>query len=112
MPSSRTPSQRRDGCAAKVEPMDAFPTRKLASRLLALTAPRPGVVRMAALIAQRQAPIGRPVTLRYEIERLDATIAQADGRLRRADIAVLEALREKIDFATGTLFPSCETLAD
>ncbi|WP_416365780.1 tyrosine-type recombinase/integrase [Sphingomonas aerolata] len=33
---------------ARVEAMDAFPATKLASRLLALTAARPGVVRMAA----------------------------------------------------------------
>lgn len=33
---------------AKVEAMEAFPATKLASRLLALTAARPGVVRMAA----------------------------------------------------------------
>jgi integrase len=33
---------------AKVEAMDAFPATKLASRLLALTVARPGVIRMAA----------------------------------------------------------------
>lgn len=67
---------------------------------------------LAVLTAQGQAPIGRPATLRHEIERLDATIARADGRLRRVDINVLEALLEKIDFATGALFPSYETIAD
>jgi len=67
---------------------------------------------LAVLTAQGQAPIGRPATLRHEIERLDATIARANGRLRRVDINVLEALLEKIDFATGALFPSYETIAD
>jgi hypothetical protein len=67
---------------------------------------------LATLTAQGQAPIGRPATLRHEIERLDATIARADGRLRPLDIHVLESLLDKIDFATGALFPSYDTIAE
>ena len=67
---------------------------------------------LAALIAQGHAPIGRPAMIRHEIERLDATIARADGRLTRIDINVLEALLSKIDFATGALFPSYDTIAE
>ena len=67
---------------------------------------------LAALIAQGHAPIGRPAMIRHEIERLDATIARADGRLTRIDITVLEALLSKIDFATGALFPSYDTIAE
>jgi hypothetical protein len=67
---------------------------------------------LAALVAQGRAPIGRPATLRHEIERLDATIARADGRLTRIDVTVLEALLAKIDFATGALFPSYDTIAE
>ena len=67
---------------------------------------------LAALTAQGQAPIGRPATIRHEIERLDATIARADVRLTRIDIAVLDALLERIDHATGALFPSYETIAE
>lgn len=66
---------------------------------------------LAMLVADGQAPIGRPATLRREIERLDATIARADDRLTRIDVTVLEALLTKIDFATGALFPSYETIA-
>ena len=66
---------------------------------------------LATLIADGQAPIGRPATLRHEIERLDATIARADDRLTRIDVTVLEALLAKIDFATGALFPSYDTIA-
>lgn len=66
---------------------------------------------LAALIDQGQAPVGRPATLRQEIVRLDATIAQADDRLTRIDVTVLEALLAKIDFATGALFPSYDTIA-
>ncbi len=66
---------------------------------------------LAALIDQGQAPIGRPATLRHEIERLNATIARANERLTRIDVAVLEALLAKIDFATGALFPSYDTIA-
>ncbi len=43
--------------------------------------------------------------------RLDATIARADERLTRIDVTVLEALLAKIDFATGALFPSYDTIA-
>ncbi len=67
---------------------------------------------LAALTAQGQAPIGRPATIRHEIERLDATIARADVRLTRIDITVLDALLERIDHATGALFPSYETIAE
>lgn len=67
---------------------------------------------LAGLAAQGQAPIGRPATLRQEIERLDATIARADGRLTRIDVTVLEALLAKIDFATGALFPTYDTIAE
>lgn len=67
---------------------------------------------LAELTARGQAPIGRPATLRLEIERLDATIEQAKGRLQRVDITVIESLLEKIDFATGALFPSYETIAE
>jgi hypothetical protein len=67
---------------------------------------------LATLTAQGQAPIGRPATLRHEIERLDATIARAEGRLRPLDIHVLESLLDKIDFATGALFPSYDTIAE
>ncbi len=66
---------------------------------------------LAMLVAGGQAPIGRPATLRHEIERLDATIARADDRLTRIDVTVLEALLAKIDFATGALFPSYDTIA-
>ncbi len=66
---------------------------------------------LAALIDQGQAPIGRPATVRHEIERLDATIARADERLTRIDVTVLEALLSKMDFATGALFPSYDTIA-
>jgi hypothetical protein len=66
---------------------------------------------LATLMADGQAPIGRPATLRQEIERLDATIARADDRLTRIDVTVLEALLAKIDFATGALFPSYDTIA-
>ncbi len=66
---------------------------------------------LAALIDQGQAPIGRPATLRHEIERLDATIARAGERLTRIDVTVLEALLSKIEFATGALFPSYDTIA-
>ncbi len=45
---------------------------------------------LAGLIDQGQAPIGRPATLRHEIERLDATIARADERLTRIDVTVLD----------------------
>jgi hypothetical protein len=66
---------------------------------------------LAALIDQGQAPIGRPATLRHEIERLDVTIARGDERLTRIDVTVLEALLSKIEFATGALFPSYDTIA-
>ena len=66
---------------------------------------------LAMLVAGGQAPIGRPATLRHEIERLDATIVRADDRLTRIDVTVLEALLAKIDFATGALFPSYDTIA-
>lgn len=67
---------------------------------------------LAVLIAQGHAPIGRPATIRHEIERLDTAIARADVRLTRIDITVLDALLERIDHATGALFPSYETIAE
>jgi len=48
---------------------------------------------LAALTAQGQAPIGRPATIRHEIERLDATIARADVRLRRLKMSSRSAAR-------------------
>ncbi|WP_373928696.1 helix-turn-helix domain-containing protein [Sphingomonas aerolata] len=67
---------------------------------------------LAVLIAQGHAPVGRPATIRHEIERLDTAIARADVRLTRIDITVLDALLERIDHATGALFPSYETIAE
>lgn len=69
-------------------------------------------IELARLMTDGRAPIGRPAMLRQQIEKLDAVLEQADGRLRRIDLNVLEALLDKIDFATGRLFPSYDTIAD
>ena len=69
-------------------------------------------IELARLMADGRGPIGRPAALRQQIEKLDTVLEQADGRLTRIDLNVLEALLHKIDFATGQLFPSYDTIAD
>ena len=58
------------------------------------------------------APVGRPATVRQEIERLGEIIRRAADRLRRIDITILEAIIRHVDFATGKMFPSIERIAD
>ncbi len=61
--------------------------------------------------AAGNAPIGRPATIRQEMGRLDALLARARDRLRRVDLDVLAGLLHWLDFKTGRLFPSMETIA-
>ncbi|TVV75295.1 helix-turn-helix domain-containing protein [Sphingomonas solaris] len=58
------------------------------------------------------APVGRPATLRQEIERLDVVLARGHNRLQRLDVTVLQATLKFVDFATGRLFPCIETIAE
>ncbi len=74
--------------------------------------------RHAALSAELQAhidagdaPVGRPATLRQEVGRLETYLARARDRLRRIDVTILRAALRGIDFATGRLFKSIETIA-
>ncbi len=57
------------------------------------------------------APIGYAATLRIELKAHEETLAKAETALRRIDVTILQALIEHIDFATGRLFPSLETIA-
>ncbi|WP_294287822.1 hypothetical protein [uncultured Sphingomonas sp.] len=65
-----------------------------------------------AYTAGGTAPIGRPATIRMELARLRPFLTAAAKRMRRIDVAVLKALLKNIDFATGRLFPSIDTIAD
>lgn len=56
-------------------------------------------------------PIGRPAAARMELSKVKADIERADRRLRRTDLTVLKALLHHLDFATGRLFPTLETIA-
>lgn len=56
-------------------------------------------------------PVGRPAAARMELSKLKADIERADRRLRRTDLTVLKALLHHLDFATGRLFPTLETIA-
>ncbi|GAA0741469.1 phage tail tape measure protein [Sphingomonas sp. ABOLD] len=62
-------------------------------------------------VAGAEAAPGRPALLRQELGKVSSYLLAADGRLRRIDITVLEALLQTIDFATGRLFPAIETIA-
>ncbi|MBB4152874.1 DNA-binding transcriptional regulator YhcF (GntR family) [Sphingomonas jinjuensis] len=66
---------------------------------------------LEGLVAGGAAPIGRPATLRQAIARLDAFLDRARARLRRTDLTVLRGLLRHLEFATGRLFPSIETIA-
>lgn len=57
------------------------------------------------------APIGHAATLRIELAAHEELLARAETALRRIDVTILQALIEHIDFATGRLFPSLETIA-
>lgn len=67
---------------------------------------------LARFTADGSAPIGRPAAVRHEIDKIDATLARAERRLTRIDLNVLDALLGLIDFATGALFPTYETIAE
>ncbi len=56
-------------------------------------------------------PIGRPAAIRLQLSKLRELIDRARDRLRRIDVTVLKALVQKIDFATGALFPSIDRIA-
>ncbi len=56
-------------------------------------------------------PVGRPAAARMELSKLKADIERADRRLRRTDLTVLKALLHHLDFSTGRLFPTLETIA-
>lgn len=56
-------------------------------------------------------PIGRPAAIRTELTKIRTRLAEADRRLRRIDVTVLKALLGFLDYATGRLFPSHETIA-
>lgn len=56
-------------------------------------------------------PVGRPAAARMELSKVKADIERADRRLRRTDLTVLKALLHHLDFATGRLFPTLETIA-
>ena len=62
-------------------------------------------------VSPADVPAGRPATIRMELSRLKADIARADRRLRRTDLTVLKALLHHLEFATGKLFPTHETIA-
>lgn len=55
--------------------------------------------------------IGRPAVARRELGQVTAYLNEADARLRRIDVTVLEAMLKNLDFATGKLFPAIETIA-
>lgn len=61
--------------------------------------------------AGEQAAVGRIAAARKELAPLNVYLDEAGGRLRRIDVAVLEALLATLDFATGRLFPAIETIA-
>lgn len=62
-------------------------------------------------VAGAEAATGRPALIRQELGQLASYLKVAEGRLRRIDITVLEALLQTMDFATGRLFPAIETIA-
>lgn len=64
------------------------------------------------LRAQEIPPTGRLATIRMELGRLAPLLERARLRLRRVDLTVLDALLEKLDFRTGMLCPSIETIAE
>ena len=62
-------------------------------------------------VGRGEAPMGHPAALRQQLAALDELLERATLRLRRVDLTVLRALIKRLDFATGKLFPSIETIA-
>lgn len=62
-------------------------------------------------IAGDAAPVGRPAIVRRELGEVTGYLRSAEGRLRRVDVTILKAVLKTLDFATGKLFPSHETIA-
>jgi hypothetical protein len=61
--------------------------------------------------AAADSPPGARAALRLELQAIDALIVRARRALRRIDIVVLRGLVHFLDFATGQLFPTYETIA-
>lgn len=79
--------------------------REARARHAALTA------ELEAHLAAKVHPPGRLAAIRMELAPLEQLLKRAARRLRRIDVTVLKALIEKIDFATGKLFPAIDTIA-
>jgi Helix-turn-helix domain len=63
-------------------------------------------------VAGAEAAPGRPALVRQELGKVSSYLQAAEGRLRRIDITVLDALLQTVDFATGRLFPAIESIAE
>ncbi|OAN62819.1 helix-turn-helix domain-containing protein [Sphingomonas sp. TDK1] len=61
--------------------------------------------------AGAEAATGRPALIRQELGQVSGYLRAAEGRLRRVDLTVLEAVLQTLDFATGRLFPAIDTIA-
>ena len=67
---------------------------------------------LQAIAAGAPARPGQRAALRLEQSALDRMLDAARNALRRIDVTILRALLERIDFATGRLFPSLDTIAE
>ena len=68
---------------------------------------------IAAELAQGEAaaPAGRAAALRVQLGKLDKVLEAARTAIRKIDVTILAALIARVDFATGRLFPSLDTIA-
>lgn len=66
---------------------------------------------LAAIDAGATSPVGRAATLRTELAKILQLLEIARAAIRRIDITILAALIKRVDFATGRLFPTIDTVA-
>lgn len=66
---------------------------------------------LATIASGAGSPPGRPAALKVELAKVEQLLAAVRMAIRRIDVTILRALIERIDFATGRLFPSIDRIA-
>ena len=66
----------------------------------------------AILAGQASAAPGRPAAIRNELAKACDIMDRGDRRLHHIDLIVLEAVLHYLEFATGRMFPSEDTIAE